>query len=821
MSPDKDNEYFSDGITEDIIAQLSKISALKVISRTSAMSYKRTDKRLTAISFELGISYALEGSVRKAGNRLRIVAQLIDARTDEHLWAETYDRELDDVFAIQSEVAEKIAEALQARLTPGEKSRIAKRPTKNLEAYNLFLVGRHNHYRAVPEYFTKAITCFERAIELDPEFADAYAWLASTKYYNGAGYYGVRPHDVAPEVLSLLTKALDLDPMNAAAYQVRAEVRDWYNFEWEGAEADYRRALELNPNNSIAHIYYAFHLVACGRFEEALAERERAHELDPASWFIRGQGAFVQRLAQHFDEALTESRSLCELDPTNLGSWFLRGITATHLSLNDEALTSFCKSVQLADQLTFLHIMVAYGLAGVGNVREARAVLTKVFDREKREYIWPMGLALVYMRLGETDRALDYLEQSYADRVGWMLFIGFDSLFDPLRAHPRFQALIKKIGPPEAIARQQELIKRLPPELIYASSPKKSIVVLPFENMSPDKDNEYFSDGLTEEIIADLSNVNELSVISRGSAMTFKGTRKKTKEIAEDVNVRYVLEGSVRKEGNNIRITAQLIDGTTDVQLWSEKYSGTLDHVFEIQEKLSRSIVAALKVQLTTGENEKLTKRPIANLRAYECYLQAKKEYATNSKEGLDRALFLTREALQLEGDNELLFGTMASIYYGMWFSGFVDHDKNYERETKTCMESAFKLNPQSPQGYFAAGVLDYMQGKRHDAVRNFKLILKTDPSNSATMLILGTIYLDVGRAEAADPLLQRLLALDPLTAINQVMVGYLEWQQGRFQVALPYWKRAYVLENREFPQTYGAMRAHSPLQVKKMKHYK
>ncbi len=286
--------------------------------------------------------------------------------------------------------------------------------------------------------------------------------------------------------------------------------------------------------------------------------------------------------------------------------------------------------------------------------------------------------------------------------------------------------------------------------------------------------------------------------------MTFKGTKKKTKAIAEEVNVRYVLEGSVRKEGNNLRITAQLIDGTTDVHVWSEKYTGALDHVFEMQEKLSRSIVTALKVQLSTGENEKLTKRPIANLRAYECYLHAKKEYSTNSKEGFDRALSLTREALQLEGDNELLFGTIASIYYGMWFSGFVDPGKNHERETKACMENAFKLNPKSPQGYFAAGVLDYMQGKRQDAVRNFKLILKTDPSNSATMLILGTIYLDVGRAEAADPVLQHLLALDPLTAINQGMVGYLEWQQGRFQVALPYWKRAYELEPEVPPNVWS-----------------
>ena len=789
MSPDAENEYFSDGMTEDIIAQLSKISGLKVISRTTAMQYRKAEKHLREISDELGISHALEGSVRKSGNRIRIVAQLINAETDEQLWAETFDREIDDIFAIQTEVAEGIAGVLQARLSPAEKSMIAKRPTKNLDAYHQLLIGRHYHYKTTSDGFAKAITCFQRAIELDPAFADAYAWLASTKYHKGVGYYGVRPHEVVPEVLDLLAKALDLDPTNAEAYQVRALIRDWYSFEWEAAEQDHKRALELNPNNPVAHIYFAFHLIGRGRLGDALAARERAHELDPGSWFIRGEGIFVQRFARRFDDALAESRSLCELDAGNPGSWFVRGVTSSHLDLRDEALESFGKAVQL-DDMTFLKIMLAYGLAGAGRAAEAREVLAKIFKRGKAEYVWPMGLALVYMKLGETDRALHYLQQSYDDRVGWMSFLAFDPLFDPLRTHPRFQALIRKISPREAIEVHQELLKKYPPE-VSSSPSKKRIVVLPFENISSDKENEYFSDGLTEEIIADLSNVKELGVISRSSAMTFKGTKKKIREIAQEVGVQYVLEGSVRKEGSNLRITAQLIDGMSDAHLWAEKYNGTIKDVFRIQESVSRSIVKALELKLSKDENAKIVHRPVEDPQAYDLCLKAQYEFYRFREDALLRAMQYLETAVKIVGPNAHIYRNMGFIYCNL-FNIASTVEEVYLQKAEDLANQIFALESDAGEGHSLLGFIGAFKGSKIKMVRHLERAYLENPTDSNTLVILSLGYFLCGQADPAQKILDELKAIDPFNPVYHVIMALVSCTRGKLDLALACSRTAY-----------------------------
>jgi len=447
MSADPENEYFSDGIHEEIIGQLSKIHGLKVISRTSVIRYKKSQQPAREIGRTLGVSHLLGGSVRRAGNRVRISAQLIDADTDENIWAETYDRDMTDIFAIQSEVAEQIAERMQTRVTPGEYSRINKKPTDDVEAYNLYLLGRHHYNKVTPADFTKALEYYRAAIVRDPSFARAYAALADAQFYMGAGYWGVRPRDMYPDAIQAAEKALELDPTMAEASGSVGMFRGWYEYDWDGARVALARAVELNPSGAMLHVLYAMQLAAEGRFDEALAMRDIACRLDPGAMAVRGNGSWILYLTRRMDQALADGRSLRHLDPSSAYGAFSHGLICAQAGEPDEAIAAFRDGVTLSGRGSLYLVMLAYALAAGRQPNEARAVLAEVEGRTA-EFIWPMGLAFAYAHLGETETALDHLERAYEERVGWMNLIGREPALDILRGHPRFEAIARRIIPP-------------------------------------------------------------------------------------------------------------------------------------------------------------------------------------------------------------------------------------------------------------------------------------------------------------------------------------------------------------------------------------
>jgi len=313
---------------------------------------------------------------------------------------------------------------------------------------------------------------------------------------------------------------------------------------------------------------------------------------------------------------------------------------------------------------------------------------------------------------------------------------------------------------------------------------EKSIVVLPFEDMSPDKDNEYFSDGLTEEIITDLSKIHSLKVISRNSAMTLKGTGKTTKTIGRELNVQYVLEGSVRKAGNNLRITAQLIDATDDAHVWAEKYSGTLDDVFQIQEEVSRSIVDALKLKLSPEEERKIIERPTDDIQAYEVHLRAQYEMLRLTEEGLERALQLITDGLDAVGDNEILYADMGQVY--LWYvDAAIKKEESYLDKAEEYAQKVFTLNPESSHGHLLRGWIHKRRGNIQEAVRELQEALTIDPNNLASLQHQAWILISMGKGMAVRPLVEKLVDIDPLTPMNHMMVGVNELMDGKFSSAL------------------------------------
>jgi serine/threonine protein kinase len=330
----------------------------------------------------------------------------------------------------------------------------------------------------------------------------------------------------------------------------------------------------------------------------------------------------------------------------------------------------------------------------------------------------------------------------------------------------------------------------------------KSIIVLPFEDMSPGKDNEYFSDGLTEEIIADLSHIHDLLVISRSSAMTFKGTQKTIPEIAQAVNVRYVLEGSVRKAGNNLRITTQLIDSTNDAHLWAEKYSGTLDDVFDIQEKVSRSIVAGLKMRLAPAEESKISEHPVASASAYDCYLRAKHEIAKWTEPALDRALHLLETALKLTGDNAVLFAGLALVHITYAGGAFRTDEETLEKAERYA-NKALRLDPELAVGHYALAAVASWRGDCRQLFIDAKRAVSLDPNDPDAVMYFAFGAAYTGNSSTSRPFVERLLQVDPLNAQIHIISSIQEFYECRFEEALEAGRTAFELDPESIMSRY------------------
>ena len=443
LSADPENEYFADGITEDVIAQLAKIKALDVISRTSVMPFKGRQQNLREIAARLQVATVLEGSVRRAGDRVRIVAQLIDAATDQHLWAETYDRQLTDIFAIQTEVALSIAAALRAELSPDEQARVGREPTHDLLAYQLYLQGRHCYIRYSDESMHEAIVYFERAIERDARYALAHSAVA--KAYIELGEIGaVDPNEVHGRAQASAARALALDGDLGDAHCTVAHGKMVYEFDWTAAETGFKRAIELSPNSADAHDLYGRMCAALGRFDEAIALQQRAQELDPLAHPVDVATSLLR--GGRLDEALEAARRSIALTPDYARAHATFGWACIAKGKLEDGLTALERAVALSPNDTLWQAQLGQAYAQAGRVQQAREILRKLEQDARSRYVSPYHVAHVYTGLGEQDRAMDCLEQAFQHKAGAPYGIRGSFLFASLRSHPRFVALLRRMN---------------------------------------------------------------------------------------------------------------------------------------------------------------------------------------------------------------------------------------------------------------------------------------------------------------------------------------------------------------------------------------
>lgn len=442
ISPDQVDEYFADGMTEELISSISMISGLKVIARTSVMRYKRAHKPIAQIGRELNVGSILEGSVRKVGTKIRISVQLVETSKEVPSWSHKYDREVKDVFAIQSEIAQHVAEALKDHIFGGKHREEPRTTTFSTEAYISYLRGRQLWNRRSEEDLTRAISFFEKAISIDANYARAYVGLADT-YATLALLEFMPPKEAYPKAKEAVRKALVLNPGLSAAHTSLGLIKFQYDWDWKGAEEEFKESISTNFNYAPAHHYFADYLKAMGRFEEALAEIEKARELDPLSLAINIGVGHVLYLCGQYDRAIEEYKRAVELEPGYMATHVWFGRPYLEKGMYDEAIAELKTAVALSGESTIALAMLGHGLASAGRNEEAMRILEKLRENSRNRYVPSYWIAVIYNGFKDKGQVIAWMRKAFEERSSWLVWSNVEPRFAWLRGDPEFAELMR------------------------------------------------------------------------------------------------------------------------------------------------------------------------------------------------------------------------------------------------------------------------------------------------------------------------------------------------------------------------------------------
>ena len=439
------HEYFADGMTEALITSIAKIKALRVISRTSAMQFKGARKSLPQIAQELNVDAVIEGSVLRSGDRIRIAAQLIHARTDQHLWAESYERDFRDILSVQSEIARQVANEVRIILSPEESASLGSARRVNPEAHELYLQARYYWNKRTEQSVRKALSFFQRAIDHDPTYAQGYAGLADT--YNILGYYNaLAPAEAYPKGKAAALKALELDESLAEPHAALGVVRRDFEWDWAGAHAEFRRAIELNPGYVEAYHWRSTLMSMRGQHEEALVEKKKTLAMDPLSVVIRTDLARMFYFHREYERSIEQYRAALDMDPNFSSAYLWLAQPYQQTGKFEEAIAALQAGCGLSGDSAYAMARLGLGYALAGKGEEARAILSRLKESSSQKYVSPHDIAIIHAGLDETDDAITWLEKALEERSVGLGYLNVEPQWDALRSDQRFQELLMRVG---------------------------------------------------------------------------------------------------------------------------------------------------------------------------------------------------------------------------------------------------------------------------------------------------------------------------------------------------------------------------------------
>jgi serine/threonine-protein kinase len=759
---ESDGAYIPDGIRAQIVARLVKIANLKVVSGSSTQRYESAPKNPAQVAAELGVTNILEGNVEKQGEKFRIAVRLIDAKNGAELWTQSYERTFPEIIQVEGEVVRHAAGALAVNLTESAKQAINKTATSNPRAYEAYLKGRYVWLQRNLDSYRQAKEYFEQAIALDPNYAQAYAGLADAYQFLGAFNLHDRKENY-DKAKSAYKRALELDPTLAEAHASAGLVAMNYDSNWPLAEQELRRAIALNPNEALFYDWYAEYLMAVGKANESIDNIERARDLDPFSIVINSDVGKLLFFARLYDQAEAQLKETLRMDPAFMQAHVWLGTVYLMKHRFDEAIAEFKREIDGGQGL----IAYAYGMAG--RKTEARQMLeaTKnlIARRDDLDKFW---LACAYIGVGDKDQAIACLQQDYENHGVAMVSLKSIPLFDPLRPEQGFVDLMRRV--------------HLTPEGSPPSEnvPEKSIAVLPFENLSDEKEHTFFADGVQDDILTKLAKVADLKVISRTSVMRYRG-KQDSRQIGRELGVSHVLEGTVRHSNEKVHVNARLVDSHTDRDVWAEEYDRDLNEVFAIESELAQSIANQLGAKVSAGETLAMQERPTQDLVAYDLYTRARTlilaaTFADNvRRDYLLQAADLLNQAVTRDPSFFQAYCQLAQVHDRIYFRGY-DHTPERLALAEAAVQAASRLRPDAGETHLAraenlyAGHLDY-----DGALTELDAARHSLPNDARIFHLVGSIQRRQGHWDESTRNLERAVALNPrdLEEVRQIAISY------------------------------------------------
>ena len=774
---DSGTDYLGMGLADALITRLSGIRRFAVRPTSSVLRYGADTDPLVA-GRELGTAFVLDGRLRRVGDRIRVTIQLLNVSDGTAIWAGQFDERFTDVLSLEDAISSQVAEALVPHLTSDERVRLAKRGTDDPQAYEAYLRGRFYWNTFTEDGFARAIVCYHQAIALDPNYAVAYAGIAA--YHNWLGSFTVMPFaECAAAAYEAASTAVAIDPALAEGHAALGQAMLCRDFAWSIAERQLLHAIEINPNYPVARVYYALQLAMEGRFTESLHEAKLARDLDPLAVISRFSFVWCSYHARRFDEAFQLARKTLEAEPENLTMLHGSSFILSRIGRHDEAIAAATKSVKSMGKSSLTLGRLGAANAEAGNLAEAEAVLQEMDEISARRYISPYHMALVHCALGRTEKALDLLELAHETKDAKVLWIGVDPELDPLHGHPRFNDLLRKLN------HRLAALPTLPPP---SRAGQESIAVLPFKVLSSVIENtgdEYLGVGLADALITRLSNVQRLIVRPTSSVMHYRGATVDPLIAGRDLGVDYIVDGSLRRGGNRLRVTAQLVNILEGITRWSEQFDEDSTDVLQIEDSISEQVAAALLPQLTRDEQRQLSKRGTDSSEAFESYLRGRYYWNSYTESGFAKALECYNHAIELDPEYALAYTGIADYYNWLGVFG-IRPFAECSTAAKDAARKAVDLDPTSAEAYSALGFATVC----HDfdwavAEGQHRRAIEINPNYATAHHWYGFHLQMVGRFDEGIKEMLRARELDPLSPSILQGLSWCYYQARRFEESI------------------------------------
>jgi TolB-like protein/Tfp pilus assembly protein PilF len=775
--PETNPDYLGTGLADALITRLSAIRSFAVRPTSSVLRYGADADPLRA-GRELGVAFVLDGRIRRAGERIRVTIQLLDVRDETTAWAGQFDEQFTDVLSLEDVISSHVAEAIVPHLTVDQRLRLAKRGTDNPQAHEAYLRGRYYWNTFTEEGFARAIVCFQQAIALDPDYALAHAGVAN--YHNWLGVFSVMPFaECAAAAYEAASRAVEIDPNLAEGHTALGQAILCRDYAWASAEHHMIRAVELDPNYSPARVWYALQLAMEGRFSEALREAHTGRDLDPLAAISRFAVVWCSYHARRYDEAYRFASATLENEPRNLMMLYASSFVLSRLGRHQEAIAAAEKCVESLGTVSHTLGRLGAAHAAAGNLEEAQKALDEMETLSSRRYVSPYHQSLVNAALGRVEAALDLLDIAYDTGDAKVLWVGVDPELEPLHGHPRFNDLLRKLD---------HRLVALPAISGQISSDQESIAVLPFRVLSPPGENtgdEYLGVGLTDTLITRLSSVQRLIVRPTSSVLRYQGSAIDPFVAGRDLGIDYIVDGSIRRVGNRIRVTAQLLNVNEGVTRWAEHFDEDSTDVLQIEDSISEKVATALLPQLTRDEQRQLSKRGTDSSEAFEAYLRGRYHWNSYSEVGLAKAIQSYQKAINLDPDYALAYTGIADYYNWLGVFG-IKPFAECSAAAKQAAAKAVELDSASAEAYSALGFATVC----HDfdwavAEGQHRRAIEINP-NYATGHNWYAFHLAMeGRFDEAIEQMMRTRELDPLSPAVLQALGWCYYQARRFEESL------------------------------------